>query len=187
MSEYNIGAKIRKLRHDRRLTLQKLSTELGVSTALISQIENGHISPPIATLTKIARFFDVKMADFFAESEEPRRFEVVRAREYTARQGMMPETGVARAIELFSRHPYAKRLSPMLIEIPGSVTDDAGHSHPGDEFILVMAGKLTIRYGSESITLEGGDSVYFDADTVHSLVSADGADVKLLSIVTRQG
>lgn len=94
MSEYNIGTKIRKLRHDRRMTLQKVSTEIGVSTALISQIENGHISPPIATLKKIARFFDVKMADFFAESEDPCRFEVVRARDQRARRDMLPDFGV---------------------------------------------------------------------------------------------
>ncbi|HZV81022.1 MAG TPA: cupin domain-containing protein [Geobacteraceae bacterium] len=187
MSEYNIGAKIRKLRHDRRLTLQKISTELGVSTALISQIENGHISPPIATLTKIARFFDVKMADFFSESEEPCRFEVVRAREYTARRGMMPDSGTSRAVELFSNNRYSKRLSPMLIEIPGSVRDAPGNSHAGEEFILVMEGKLAITYGSNVINLEAGDSVYFDADTVHSLLSADGSDVKLLSIVSRHG
>lgn len=187
MSEYNIGAKIRKLRHERRLTLQKISTELGVSTALISQIENGHISPPIATLTKIARFFGVKMADFFAESDEPRRFEVVRAGEYAARRGMLPEDGTGRAVELFSNSRYVKRLAPVLIEIPGSLKDDAGHSHSGDEFILVMQGKLAIRYGADAIDLDAGDSIYFDADIIHSLLTADGEDVKLLSIVTRNG
>jgi len=187
MSEYNIGAKIRKLRHDRRMTLQKVSTELGVSTALISQIENGHISPPIATLTKIARFFDVKMADFFTESEEPRRFEIVRGREQRARCGMMSDTGVKRSVELFANHPFAKKLAPSLIEIPATARDDAGHSHGGEEFILVIEGRLVIRYGDQNIDLDEGDSIYFDAETVHSLLPGDGKIVRLLSIVSRQG
>jgi transcriptional regulator with XRE-family HTH domain len=187
MTEYNIGAKIRALRHSRRLTLHKVSSEIGVSTALISQIENGHISPPIATLTKIARFFDVKMADFFTEIEDPCRFEVVRAGEHGARRKMMQGKGMKRAVELFSNHPYAKKLTPVLMEISGEVRDDGGDTHAGEEFILVISGRLAIRYGSQTIELAEGDSIYFDADTNHGLFSADGSEVKLLSIVCRQG
>lgn len=64
--------------------------------------------------------------------------------------------------------------------------DDAGHSHGGEEFILVIEGRLVIRYGSQTIELDEGDSIYFDADTVHSLLSG-GERVRLLSIVSRQG
>jgi transcriptional regulator with XRE-family HTH domain len=187
MTEYNIGAKIRALRHSRRLTLNKVSTEIGVSTALISQIENGHISPPIATLTRIARFFDVKMADFFTENEDPCRYEVVRCGEYGARRKIMQEKGLKRAVELFSNHPYVKKLTPMLVDISGQVRDDDGHSHAGEEFILVMEGCLAVRYGAQTIELDAGDSIYFDAETNHGLFSADGSEVKLLSIVSRQG
>lgn len=187
MSEYNIGARIRKLRHDRRMTLQKVSTELGVSTALISQIENGHISPPITTLTRIARFFDVKMADFFTETEEPRRFEIVRAGEQGSRRDMIPDTGGKRSLELFSNHPFAKKLAPVLIEIPATAPDEGGHSHGGEEFILVNEGRLVVRYGDQTIDLDEGDSIYFDAETSHSLLPGGGKSVRLISIVSRQG
>ena len=59
MPEYNIGAKIRTLRRAKKLTLQEVANETGFSTALISQLENNKISPPIATLSKIAHFFDI--------------------------------------------------------------------------------------------------------------------------------
>lgn len=186
MSEYNIGAKIRKLRHDRRMTLQKVSTELGVSTALISQIENGHISPPISTLAKIARFFDVKMADFFTEIEEPCRYEIVRAAEQRARRDLIPDTGGTRSFELFSHHPFAKKLAPAIIEISATARDEGGHSHGGEEFILVIDGKLAIRYGDQDIQLDEGDSIYFDAETVHSLLPGGGKCVRLISILSRQ-
>jgi transcriptional regulator with XRE-family HTH domain len=38
----------------KKLTLQDVANETGFFTALISQIENNKISPPIATLSKIA-------------------------------------------------------------------------------------------------------------------------------------
>ena len=76
--EFNIGTKIKALRKARKLTLQDVARETGFSPALISQIENNNVSPPIATLSKIARFFDVKMGHFFEDDEEDRKYEVVR-------------------------------------------------------------------------------------------------------------
>ena len=78
MSEYNIGVKIKKLRLAKKMTLQAVAKETGFSPALISQIENNNVSPPIATLSKIAKFFDVKIGIFFTEDEEECRYEVVR-------------------------------------------------------------------------------------------------------------
>ena len=48
MVDYNIGSKIKKLRKARKLTLQDVAQETGFSPALISQIENNNVSPPIA-------------------------------------------------------------------------------------------------------------------------------------------
>ena len=76
--DFQIGSKIKKLRKARKLTLQDVARETGFSPALISQIENNNVSPPIATLSKIAKFFDVKMGHFFEEEEEERKYEVVR-------------------------------------------------------------------------------------------------------------
>ena len=79
--EYNIGSKIKELRKARKLTLQDVARETGFSPALISQIENNNVSPPIATLSKIARFFDVKIGLFFEEDEVDCKYEVVRKHE----------------------------------------------------------------------------------------------------------
>jgi transcriptional regulator with XRE-family HTH domain len=74
MREFNIGAKIKKLRLSKKLTLQAVAKETGFSPALISQIENNNVSPPIATLSRIAKFFDVKIGLFFTEDEEECRY-----------------------------------------------------------------------------------------------------------------
>jgi transcriptional regulator with XRE-family HTH domain len=92
VQEYNIGAKIRELRTARKLTLQDVSNETGFSTSLLSQIENNNISPPIATLSRIANFFDVRMSHFFSEEEEC-TFEVVRRSERTAMPRVISEDG----------------------------------------------------------------------------------------------
>ena len=52
--ELRLGEKIRKLRQERRLTLQELADATGLSKPLLSQIENDQVIPPLATLLKIA-------------------------------------------------------------------------------------------------------------------------------------
>jgi len=55
IKEFRIGEKIRGQRQQRRLTLQELSDLTALSKPLLSQIENGQVVPPLATLLKIAR------------------------------------------------------------------------------------------------------------------------------------
>ncbi|HXC93505.1 MAG TPA: helix-turn-helix transcriptional regulator, partial [Geobacteraceae bacterium] len=69
VKELNIGQKIRKLRKERRLTLQYLSDLSGLSKPLLSQIENELVIPPIATLLKIAKALKVGIHYFFEEEE----------------------------------------------------------------------------------------------------------------------
>ena len=65
LKELNLGLKIRRLRQERRLTLQELSDLSGLSKPLLSQIENDQVTPPIATLLKIAKGLKVGINFFF--------------------------------------------------------------------------------------------------------------------------
>src|SRR5512138_3637439 len=68
--ELNLGQKIRRLRQERRLTLQELSDASTLSKPLLSQIENDQVIPPIATLLKIAKGLKVGIHYFFEEQED---------------------------------------------------------------------------------------------------------------------
>jgi transcriptional regulator with XRE-family HTH domain len=98
--DYNIGEKIKKLRKARKLTLQQVASETGFSPALISQIENNNVSPPIATLSKIAKFFDVKMGMFFDEEEAESKYEVVRANERRVVSRVISKSGTGSRLHL---------------------------------------------------------------------------------------
>jgi len=53
--EIRVGEKIRELRERKGLSLQELGERAGYSSALISQIENHLISPPLGAMIKIAK------------------------------------------------------------------------------------------------------------------------------------
>jgi transcriptional regulator with XRE-family HTH domain len=187
MSDFNIGAKIKKLRLAKKMTLQAVARETGFSPALISQIENNNVSPPIATLSRIAKFFDVKIGIFFAEDEEECRFEVVRAHERKAIPRVISRAGTSQgySYESLSFRKQSKKMEPFLLTVSEKALEENTYSHDGEEFLFVMKGTADLLLDDRRITLYEGDCVYFDSALKHRLLSRDGSEVKVLAVVTR--
>ena len=187
MPDYNIGAKIKELRRAKKLTLQDVANETGFSTALISQIENNNVSPPIATLSKIAHFFDVKIGHFFSENESECRFEVLRGNERSVIPKVVSQDGTNHGYfyESLSVRKKNKKMDPFLLTLNEKVTNTDTYSHNGEEFLFVMKGTAELLLDDQRIVLNGGDSVYFDANLKHRLLSSGGDEVKVLVVVMR--
>jgi mannose-6-phosphate isomerase-like protein (cupin superfamily) len=54
--------------------------------------------------------------------------------------------------------------------------------HRGEEFNYILQGTLKLSYGGEEITLEAGDSVYFDSTVPHKLEVIGNKPVFMLSV-----
>jgi transcriptional regulator with XRE-family HTH domain len=66
-----VGSRIRELRKGRHLTQTELSEKIGVAQSDLSRMEQGEYKVGLDTLFKILQVFDLKMADFFEETETP--------------------------------------------------------------------------------------------------------------------
>ena len=186
MKEYNIGAKVRKLRAARKLTLQAVARETGFSTALISQIENDNVSPPIATLSRLSKFFDVKIGIFFAEDNEC-PYEVVRKGEQKPVHRLITHSGTSREYnyQSLSFRKQNKKMEPFLLTVSGNGDGERGCCHEGEEFLIIVEGIAELLIEGELILLEEGDSVYFNSNLRHRLIPKDGSEVKAIAVVAR--
>ncbi len=187
MVDYNIGAKIKELRRAKKLTLQSVANETGFSTALISQIENNNISPPITTLSRLADYFDVKIGFFFMEKEEECRFDLIRANERTIIPKVVAQDGTSHGYfyESLSRRKYNKKMEPFILTLNEKVMDTSTYSHDGEEFLFIMEGTAELLLDEQRILLNEGDGIYFDAKLKHRLLSKDGEVVKVMAVVMR--
>jgi transcriptional regulator with XRE-family HTH domain len=187
MSDYNIGAKIKELRRSKKLTLQDVANETGFSPALLSQIENNNVSPPIATLSKIAHFFDIRIGRFFEESEEECPFEVLRSDEHTVIPRVVSQDGSTHGYfyESLSVRKKNKKMDPFLLTLNEKVTNTDTYSHNGEEFLFVMKGTAELLLDDQRIVLNEGDCVYFDANLKHRLLSSSCDEVKVMVVVMR--
>lgn len=185
--DFNIGQKIKTLRKQRKLTLQDVANETGFSPALISQIENNNVSPPIATLSKIARFFDIKMSHFFEEGEETNRYEIVRCADRRIVSRVISKDGTSHGYtyETLSYRKRNKKMEPFVLTVTERAQEETLYNHEGEEFLLILKGNAEIILNDERFSLEEGDAVYFDSTVRHRLLAKDGEPVQVLAVVTR--
>ena len=57
------------------------------------------------------------------------------------------------------------------------------NSHSGQEFNMVLEGTLQLTIGTKSLTLNEGDSIYFDATQPHGMLAVGDKPVKFLAII----
>src|ERR1700739_1013807 len=67
LEPYCIGMKLRALRIRKHLTLSRLASGAGLSTALLSKLETERMIPTLPTLATICRIYGVGMGHFFCE------------------------------------------------------------------------------------------------------------------------
>jgi transcriptional regulator with XRE-family HTH domain len=66
-----VGSRIRELRKGHHLTQTELSEKIGVAQSDLSRMEQGEYKVGLDTLFKILQVFDLKMGEFFGETESP--------------------------------------------------------------------------------------------------------------------
>jgi len=186
MAALNIGSQIRQLRRQRGLTLKDVSEITGLSKPSLSQIENNNGTPPIATLIKIATSLGVKIGHFFKEPADNRKLVVVRRDERHRLRRLSHHDQYAAIGYWYESLAYSmveKNMEPFIAEIaPRDENDILFNQHRGEEFIFLLNGCLEFRSPDQTIVLEHGDSLYFDASMPHGLRGV-GGNAKVLVVV----
>ncbi|WP_025323798.1 helix-turn-helix domain-containing protein [Deferrisoma camini] len=186
LEDLGIGQKIRELRQRRRYTLQDLSAKTGLSKPLLSQVENGHVMPPVATLLKIARALDVNISYFFQEEEKEEKIAVTRApeRRRFTRRSHQDASEVGYLYESLELHKSRKHMEPLLVTFPPLEKKDmVFYSHEGEEFVHVIEGEIEFRTPDEVRTLKPGDSLYFESDVSHAFRALGNKEARALVVV----
>ena len=181
-----IGKKVRELRQNNRYTLQDLAARTGLSKPFLSQIENDHVVPPIATLLKLARALNVGMTYFFQDEEGSEKISITRQEE-RIRVERRPhhQKGEVNYIYIaLETKKTNKAMNPFLVEFPVQGTDEMVFmSHEGEEFLYLIEGRVEFRTIDRVEILNAGDSIYFESDISHSFRCVDDTPSKALAVI----
>lgn len=162
MNSAKIGEKIRNLRKAAYLTQEELADRAGLTKGFISQIERGLTSISVDSLAQILEALDETLGKFFSEVDEPK---IVF---HTAERRQINKQGI-HAFEFLIQGAQNRLMDPVICTLkPGESTfeDDP---HDGEEFGLVLQGRISILWGDKEHRARKDDCFYYVCNRKHSI------------------
>ena len=175
-----IAKKIKEIRLMQGVTLSDLSKRTVLSKGLLSKIENGRTIPSLPVFMNLAKALNTSPKDFFEGSSLSggKYYIHLRRSDYTlarkeGRQGFDYNFIFSQMLAPCRMQAYLITIRPKS-EKKTTVTD-------GFEFKHILHGWCDYHIGDEVLTLEEGDSLYFDASIPHMPVNKSKGNVVMLA------
>ncbi|TDW29835.1 helix-turn-helix domain-containing protein [Cryobacterium psychrophilum] len=161
-----VGTLVHSLRKEKGMTLAQLAETAGLSPAIVSQIERGKANPAFITLAQLAHGLEIPVGRFFLGHDEPAS-PVVRRTDRRNLQGVTRESVGEAAHELLTPDHNGLLEAQWIVSPPGHNTSETPFRHRGEEFGIVLSGKIDIYLDGERHILEAGDSITYASTVPH--------------------
>ena len=176
-----IGQRLKGLRDVLDIEEQDVADLCGISLEQYEKMERGESELSVANLQKIAREYKVDL-DVLLFGEEPHMSNYFLTR---SGQGLSVQRRKAYHYESLASGFRGRKAEPFIVTVEPKPEDAPreSNSHPGQEFNMVFEGQLELTIGKKVLTLNVGDSIYFDATQPHGMRALGGQPVKFLAII----
>ena len=180
------GAVLKRLRQANGWTLSEVSQKTGLPVSTLSKVENDKMSLSYDKLARISRGLEIDIGLLFSPEGAAGSLSLVTGRRSIARagEGRMIETETYEHL-----YPAAdllnKRFVPVVVEIRARSLAEFGEliRHSGEEYTFVLEGTVELHTDLYApVTLEVGDSIYFDSGMGHVYLSAGPGPCRVLAI-----
>ncbi|WP_374306156.1 helix-turn-helix domain-containing protein [Methylocella sp.] len=181
--EEAIGAQIRMHRKRLDITGGELAGAAGLSTGMLSKIENGQISPSLATLQSLGRALNQPLSSFFTPFEERRDCSFVKAGAGASIERRGTKVGHHYQLLGHSLGGNDVTIEPYLIRLSEEAKPYPSFQHAGVELIYMLSGKVLYRHAERTYAMEPGDTLFFDAAAPHGPEELTQLPMTYLSVI----
>lgn len=173
--EDSLGKKIRSMREEKGLSLDDLSRDTGYAAALLNEVEEGRVAPPVALVLQLGRTFKID----FEELQDPQEKQASKIRTKSHKKRVASYAYVPLTHPGEEKHLRAYRVT---ID-PETEHKGVEYHHEGEEFVYVLDGGLTIQVGQNTTTLKKGGSIHFNSALHHKLSNPTKERAELLVVI----
>ena len=170
-----IGAKIRRLRKLRGLTIEELADNANLTKGFISQLERDLTVPSVSTLKQILDVLGIQLSAFFSDITEREKnifFLKDRVIETSTRNYRIEK--LIPKLKYLEMEPVLLTLEP-LIEYKKQFEEDEG-------FGFVVKGNLEIKVNDERKIIKRGDCFYLFFDSTLYLKNLSKKNAEILIV-----
>jgi quercetin dioxygenase-like cupin family protein len=175
-----LAIRIKGLREARGIKAEEVAERTGLTAREYLSYENGECDVPMGYLSRLAAFHRVEpTALLTGGNPHAKVFHLTRKG-----TGPVVERRAEYHYESLAAQFIGRGMEPFIVTVEPK-KEEAVHlnSHPGQEFNLVLSGRLKLSIDGHDIELAEGDSVYFDSGKPHGMASLDGKSARFLAII----
>jgi len=174
-----IGLRIKGLREACDVSREDMARDLGVDIATYDSWEETGADVPISAIYHMAKRFGVDFTEILTGTDAKLdTYQVVRK-------------GEGRVVDRYPGYYYEdlawrighKIMQPLLVTLDPSDEPAALVTHGGQEFNLVLAGKVIVVFEDRELVLEPGDSIYFNPMHRHGQKCGSDVPAQFVTII----
>jgi len=176
-----IAQKIRSTRLEKNLTIQQLATRTHVSKGLLSKIENSRTIPSLPVFVTLIQSLEISLKEFFQDMvlANGKNYLLVKKDQYAPLERAL-RSGLNYQF-ILSQNVTNCTMEIVLVTIESGSKEKTSTTN-GYKFNYIVSGSCEYTINNDSLQLEEGDSLYFDATHPHMPVNKSRRKVIMLSI-----
>ena len=178
-----VASRIRELRDVMGFSATEMAKKTNLNEEKYLEYESGKVDIPFTFIHKCALSFGVEMTELLEGK-------TAKLTSYTVtRKGQGQETAKEDGIDIANLAPKFKDklAEPYWVKYEYSASQQNKPiqltTHSGQEFDLVLSGRLKVQVGEHTEILDEGDSIYYNSSTPHGMIAVDGKDCVFCAVV----
>lgn len=176
-----IAKRLIGLREALDISPEEIANVCNLSKEQYLLLESGQVDISVSVLHQIAQAYNIESTALMFGSE-PKMSSYFITRK-----------GKGEAVERTKAYKYQslamgfseRKADPFIVTVHPKPTEEPIYlnTHNGQEFNLVISGRMLIQINGKDLILEEGDSIYFNSGLPHGMQALDNKEVQFLAII----
>ena len=174
-----IAKRLAGLRDALDLTPEDVAKVCHISTEEYLKLETGDVDISVSLLHNISQAYGIELTTLMF-GDEPKM-----SAYFVTRKGKGVSVERTKAYKYQSLAAgFSKRVAdPFMVTVHPNDAPIYLNAHEGQEFNYIIKGRMLFHINGKELTLEPGDSVYFNSALPHGMKALDGEIVEFLAVI----
>ncbi|MDH6356788.1 cupin domain-containing protein [Parabacteroides sp. PF5-9] len=176
-----IAERLIGLREALEITPEEMAKVAHLTPEEYMALESGTKDISVSVLHQISQAYGVELTTLmFGDEPKMSTYFVTRKG-----KGIAVERTKAYKYQSLAAGFAGRKADPFLVTVHPKADDEPVYlnAHPGQEYNLVLSGRLLLNINNKELILEAGDSIYFNSELPHGMKALDGETVNFLAVI----
>jgi transcriptional regulator with XRE-family HTH domain len=176
-----IAERLKGLRDALNIAAEEMAGACNLSVEEYLTLESGTADISVSVLHRIAQSYGVELTTLmFGDEPKMNAYFVTRKG-----KGVAVERTKSYKYQSLAAGFANRKADPFLVTVHPKPDNEPVYrnAHAGQEFNLVLQGRMLIQINGKDIVLEAGDSIYFNSGLPHGMKALGGEKVRFLAII----